>query len=54
MSLLQALINSGEAEDMADAIAIRDKLAASMYKGDNPEELLLELGLEPDYVFDLL
>ncbi|MDR1611611.1 MAG: hypothetical protein LBT97_02380 [Planctomycetota bacterium] len=40
------------AEEAADTIA---ELRRRVLAGENPEELLhCELGLEPDYVFDLL
>lgn len=30
------------------------EMKSRMYKGENPEELLFDEGLEPDYIFDLL
>jgi hypothetical protein len=31
-----------------------NEMKSRMYEGENPEELLYEIGLEPDYIFDLL
>lgn len=54
MELLQALINSGNAENESEAQALISELREQVFEGEDPEELLYELGLEPDYVFDLL
>ena len=55
MELIRALINCGEAENVTEAKEIIAEMRHLMYTdGANPEELLYELGLEPDYVFDLL
>lgn len=55
MELIRALINCGEAENVTEAKEIITEMRHLMYTdGANPEELLYELGLEPDYVFDLL
>lgn len=31
-----------------------EHMTARVYHGENPEEVLYEIGLEPDYVLDLL
>jgi len=52
MNLLQALINNGnEKEDAKDIIR---EIKQRMMEGEDPDELLYEQGLEPDYVMDLL
>ncbi len=51
--LKQALINGQDmsASEADEAIAeMKDRL----YDSEDPEELLYEHGLEPDYIFDLL
>lgn len=52
MELLQALINKGHSKK--DALAIIREMKERLHEGEDPEELLLEEGLEPDYVMDLL
>lgn len=52
MDLLQALINNGN--DKAAAKDIIREIKERMMEGEDPEELLYEQGLEPDYVMDLL
>lgn len=37
-----------------EAYEIIDSMVQEIENGENPEELLFEEGLEPDYVFDLL
>jgi len=41
-------LTSEEAEDVIQEARV------AVYEGDDPEEVLAELGLEPDYVFDLI
>jgi hypothetical protein len=55
--LIQALINSDEAENIVEAKEIIAEMRERMLdpeNPENPEELLREYGLEPDYVMDLL
>lgn len=57
MTLIQALINSGEAENVVEAKKIIAEMRERMLDEEDPEdpeELLREYGLEPDYVMDLL
>lgn len=55
MELIRALINSGAAENIKEAKEIIAEMRQRMFDdAEDPEEMLLELGLEPDYVFDLL
>lgn len=37
-----------------EADELISEMKERMYEGEDPEELLYEIGLEPDYVFDLL
>jgi hypothetical protein len=53
VEILLALQNSqdisrDEAED------IRCEMAERVLEGEDPEEVLAEYGLEPDYVFDII
>lgn len=52
MKLLQALISQGNSRDEALEI-IRD-MRERVMDGEDPEEILYEEGLEPDYVMDIL
>ena len=52
MNLLNALINQGN--DPTEAREILKEMRARVMDGEDPEEVLYEEGLEPDYVFDLL
>ncbi len=53
MTLLEALISQGyEKADAKDLIReMRDRVLTD---GEDPDEVLYEHGLEPDYVMDLL
>jgi hypothetical protein len=53
--LALALISSGHAKDLNEANKIIGQMSNSVhFEGSDPEELLLEYGLEADYVFDVL
>ena len=52
MELKQALINLGFGKDEVRSIII--EMRYKVLKGADPEELLYEYGLEPDYVFEIL
>lgn len=57
MTLEQALINNGSAANAKEAQQIISELRQRIFYDDeieDPEELLYEYGLEPDYVMDLL
>jgi hypothetical protein len=47
-----ALINQGF--DKEEAKGIIAEMKEMIDEGSNPEEVLYEYGLEPDYVFDLV
>ena len=50
--LLVALINQDYSE--AEAIEIISEMRERLYEGEDPEEILYEYGLEPDYIFDIM
>jgi len=53
MDLKQALINGQDmsATEADEAIA---EMREQILEGENPEEVLFDIGLEPDYIFDLI
>lgn len=53
MTLLEALMNSQDIDE-STAKGIISEMAERVMEGEDPEELLSDEGLEPDYVFDLL
>jgi hypothetical protein len=46
------MLNLGFSE--TEALAELDDMRLQVMQGEDPEELLYEIGLEPDYLFDLL
>lgn len=52
MTLKEALIKQGNNSEEADNII--QSMKEDIENGANPEELLHDQGLEPDYVMDLL
>ena len=55
MTLIQALIRSEQAETADEAQKIVSEMRERVINNnEDPEEILYEYGLEPDYVFDLL
>lgn len=54
MELLNALISSGSAENIKEAKEIYREMQSRIYDGEDPEEVLMDYGLEPDYIFDLV
>jgi hypothetical protein len=52
--LHKALISSGKCKTDAAAIKKIASMRAQVANGKDPEKLLYNVGLEPDYVFDLL
>lgn len=52
--LAQALLNSGSAETETEALEMIKEMHSRVIEGEDPEEVLYDYGLEPDYVFDLL
>ena len=53
MELLQALMNTEQCSP-AEAKVIIAEMVEEVFDGRDPEEVLFDWGLEPDYVFDLL
>ena len=52
LDLFRALINQGH--DKNEAIEIIQDMRSEVLEGADPEELLWDYGLEPDYIFDIL
>lgn len=52
--LINALINNESADSVEAAKDIIDEMMYDIETGADPEEVLYEYGLEPDYVFELL
>lgn len=53
--LEKALVSSGHARDLREAKEIRDQMMSAIaFEGEDPEAVLAEYNLEPDYIFDLL
>jgi hypothetical protein len=51
-TLFETLVCIGYTEEEADVIIF--DMRNAVLNGDDPEELLYEFGLEPDYVMDIL
>ena len=54
MTLEQALLNNESAETLEEARQIIEEMRDAIMEGEDPEEILGDYGLEPDYVFDIL
>jgi len=50
--LEKALRNQGYGKGETDEIIL--EMQNRVFEGENPEEVLEEYGLEPDYIFDLI
>lgn len=53
MTLLQALMN-GHNLTLLEASNVRKEMREEVLNGADPEEVLYEYGLEPDYIMDLI
>jgi hypothetical protein len=53
MELLKILMRRDNLSK-AEALEQIEEMQQSVLDGENPEELLYDIGLEPDYVFDIL
>ena len=51
--LFRALLSQGELDEL-DIIEWIKEARKEVEDGENPEEILYDMGLEPDYIFDLL
>lgn len=54
MTLVEALIRSEYVETVEEAQEVISEMRERMFNGEDPDDLLYEVGLEPDYVMDLL
>jgi uncharacterized protein (DUF433 family) len=54
MELSSALISSGQVDTMLEAKEVIKEMKERFNDGEDPEEILREYGLEPDYIFDIL
>lgn len=52
-SLLETIMERDELTK-SEAQELINEMNERMHEGEDPEELLYEIGLEPDYLFDLL
>jgi hypothetical protein len=50
--LLSALTSQGNSH--TEAIEIIADMQVRVHYGENPEEVLYEYGLEPDYIFEII
>ena len=53
LSLLAALIHSQDFTKQ-EALDVLNEMKERVFEGEDPEEILYEYGLEPDYILDLL
>ena len=54
MSELKKALMTGQDMSSTEANEAIKEMKDRLYEGEDPEELLYEQGLEPDYIFDLL
>jgi hypothetical protein len=52
MELLNALVANGY--DTNEALEVINEMRQRVMDGEDPEEILFEEGLEPDYIMDIL
>lgn len=52
--LARALVSSENAANLTEAARMIDEMKTRVIDGEDPEEILLEYGLEPDYIMDIL
>ena len=53
MQLLKILMQRDNLSK-AEALDLISEMQQAVLEGENPEELLYDIGLEPDYIFDIL
>ena len=53
MNLKKALMNGHEMSSTEADEAIQE-MREQIFEGEDPEEVLYDMGLEPDYIFDLI
>ena len=54
MSELKKALMSGQEMSADEADETIDEMRERIYEGEDPEEVLYDYGLEPDYIFDLI
>lgn len=54
MTRLEEVLIVRDQLTIAEAQEIINEMKERVLEGENPDDLLYEIGLEPDYVFDLL
>ena len=54
MTTLEKVLIVRDQLTIVEAKEIIDEMKERVLEGENPDDLLYEIGLEPDYVFDLL
>ena len=54
MTTLEKVLIVRDQLTIDEAKEIIDEMKERVLEGENPDDLLYEIGLEPDYVFDLL
>lgn len=54
MTLLEALVSNESASDTEEAKQIVNEMRNRVIDGEDPEDVLMDYGLEPDYVFEIL
>ena len=54
MSDLKKALMSGQDMSATEADEAIDEMRDQIMEGEDPEEVLYEMGLEPDYIFDII
>ena len=54
MSKLQKALMNSQGISASEAAVLQDEMINRVFEGEDPEEVLFEEGLEPDYLFDLI
>ena len=54
MKRLVKILEERDSYSKEDAIQQVQEMKERVLYGENPEDILYEIGLEPDYIFDLL
>lgn len=54
MNEIVRILMARDGLDRSEAEGVLEDAASSVMDDEDPEEILHELGLEPDYIFDLL
>ena len=54
MSELKNALMSGQGLSADEADKAIEEMREAVYEGEDPEELLYDYGMEPDYIFDII